>query len=72
MHVAETHLELVGTEALRIKENNKGIMARLRSPAIAAITPCNNVSRPAIVLSDDSEEQSTYTHIGNEIELIHI
>jgi hypothetical protein len=71
MHVAETHLELVGTEALRMKEESKGIVIRRRSAAMPPIAP--DVSRPAIVLSGDSETQSTYVckHIGNEIELIH-
>jgi hypothetical protein len=71
MHVAETHLELVGTEALRIKEESKGIVVRQLSAAVPPITP--GASRPAIVLSEDSETQSTYIHIviGNGIELIH-
>jgi hypothetical protein len=71
MHVAETHLELVGKEALRIKEENKGIVIGRRSAAIPPIAPRISPSRPAIVLSEDSDTQSTYIHIGKGIELIH-
>jgi hypothetical protein len=73
MHVAETHLELVGMEALRIKGENKGIVIRQLSAAVPPITPRTIPSRPEIVLSEDSETPSTCMckHIGNEIELIH-